>query len=150
MFGGYPYTPYFNPQTGQIMTSGAFQNQYGMQQGQGMQQNGFQAAQNAQQTMEVVPVQTIQQVEQIGLQPGQRKMVMVQNDAVVALRVADPVSGLVDTKYFNLVEFDPHAVQTQVAPVNYVTADQLEERLAAFADSLKPARAKKDAKEAAE
>lgn len=146
MFGSYPYTPYFNPQTGQIMTSGAFQNQYSMQQGQGMQQNGFQAAQNAQQTMEVVPVQTIQQVEQIGLQPGQRKMVMVQNDAVVALRVADPVSGLVDTKYFNLVEFDPHAVQTQAAPVNYVTADQLEERLAAFADSLKPtSKTKKEA-----
>lgn len=150
MFGSYPYTPYFNPQTGQIMTSGAFQNQYGMQQGPGMQQNGFQAPQNAQQTMEVVPVQTIQQVEQIGLQPGQRKMVMVQNDAVVALRVADPVSGLVDTKYFNLVEFDPHSVQTQAAPVNYVTVEQLEERFSAFADSLKPARAKKDAKEAAE
>lgn len=100
--------------------------------------------------MEVVPVQTIQQVEQIGLQPGQRKMVMVQNDAVVALRVADPVSGLVDTKYYNLVEFDPHAVQAQTAPVNYVTVEQLEERLSEFADSLKPARAKKDAKEAAE
>lgn len=89
--------------------------------------------------IEVVPVQTIQQVEQVGLQPGQRKMVMVQNDAVVALRVADPVSGLVDTKYYNLVEFDPRAVQSQQPQANFVTAEQLEIRLAALMDSLKPA-----------
>lgn len=148
MFGGYPYGPYFNPQTGQIMTTGAQPMQV-----PGVPQNGFQPQQNgpqaAQPNMEVVPVQTIQQVEQIGLQPGQRKMVMVQNDAVVALRVADPVSGLVDTKYFNLVEFDPRAVQGQAVPANYVTVEQLEERLAAFADSLKPA-AGKSKKEAAE
>lgn len=134
MYGGYPYSPYFSPQTGQIMTPGIQPMQAPSQ-----PQNSFIGPQSAPQGMEVVPVQTIQQVEQIGLQPGQRKMVMVQNDAVVALRVADPVSGLVDTKYYNLVEFDPHAVQAQPAPTNYVTAEQLEERLAAFADSLKPA-----------
>lgn len=101
----------------------------------------------AQAGMEVVPVQTIQQVEQVSLQPGQRKMVMVQNDAVVALRVADPVSGLVDTKYYNLVEFDPRAAVSASPAQNYVTPEQLEARLAAFADSLKPANAKKEAAE---
>ncbi len=122
--------------------------QYG-QQSVTMPQNAYMQPQAANPSMEVVPVQTIQQVEQVGLQPGQRKMVMVQNDAVVALRVADQVSGLVDTKYYHLVEFDPRMMQT--APANYVTTEQLEERLSALVDSLKPSgKSKKDAKEAAE
>lgn len=122
--------------------------QYG-QQPMSMQQNAYMQQQAATPAMEVVPVQTIQQVEQVGLQPGQRKMVMVQNDAVVALRVADPVSGLVDTKYYNLVEFDPRMMQAQSA--NYVTAEQLEARLSALMDSLMPSgKPKKDAKEANE
>lgn len=122
--------------------------QYG-QQPMSMQQNAYMQQQAATPAMEVVPVQTIQQVEQVGLQPGQRKMVMVQNDAVVALRVADPVSGLVDTKYYNLVEFDPRMMQAQSA--NYVTAEQLESRLSALMDRLMPSgKPKKDAKEANE
>lgn len=122
--------------------------QYG-QQPMSMQQNAYMQQQAATPAMEVVPVQTIQQVEQVGLQPGQRKMVMVQNDAVVALRVADPVSGLVDTKYYNLVEFDPRMMQAP--PANYVTAEQLEARLSALMDSLRPAsKSNKDAKEANE
>lgn len=129
------FQPYGNPQYGhQPMT---------------IPQSAYMQPQSAAHAMEVVPVQTIQQVEQVGLQPGQRKMVMVQNDAVVALRVADPVSGIVDTKYYNLVEFDPRMMQAQ--PANYVTAEQLEARLSALVDSLRSSsKPKKDAKEAAE
>ena len=60
----YNYNPYY-PQFGQ-QNSIYPQNQF------------IQNQQNP--GMEVVPVPTIQQVEQVGLQPGQRKMVMVQNE----------------------------------------------------------------------
>lgn len=136
---GYPYSPYFSPQTGQIMAPG---------QVPGIMQNAPQGPQNAPQGMEVIPVQTIQQVEQVQVQPGQRKMVLVQNEPVIAARSADNM-GLVATDYFRLEKFDPHAVaQAAPAAANYVTPEQLEERLTAFAESLKPAgRAKKEAAE---
>lgn len=92
--------------------------------------------------MEVIPVQTIQQVEQVQVQPGQRKMVLVQNEPIIANRTADSM-GLVTTDYFRLERFDPNAIPAQAPAQNYVTVEQLEERLSAFADSLKPTRPKK-------
>jgi hypothetical protein len=87
-------------------------------------------AQNAQQSgMEVVPVQTIQQVEQVGVQPGQRKLVLVQNEPVIAARSADNM-GLTTTEFYRLEKYDPHTVQT---PVEYVTRQEFE----AFIESLK-------------
>jgi hypothetical protein len=86
--------------------------------------------QNAQQSgMEVVPVQTIQQVEQVGVQPGQRKLVLVQNEPVIAARSADNM-GLTTTEFYRLEKYDPHTVQ---APVEYVTRQEFE----AFIESLK-------------
>lgn len=89
--------------------------------------------QNPQSGMELVQVQTVQQVEQVPVQPGQRRYIMVQNVPVIAARYADNVSGLTTTDYFRLEKFDPNAVPPQP---EYITAEQLETRLAAFADSL--------------
>lgn len=130
---GHP-SPYMDPMTGQWV----------MPQMQGMQSPGMMqnTAQHQQNTMEVIPVQTIQQVEQVQVQPGQRKMVLVQNEPIIANRTADSM-GLVTTDYFRLERFDPNAITAQAPAQNYVTAEQLEERLSAFADSLKPTKPKK-------
>lgn len=81
--------------------------------------------------MEVVPVSLIQQVEQVQVQPGQRKMVLVQNEPVIASRSADNM-GLVTTEYYRLEKFIPGA---SVAPQagDYVTRQEFN----AFIESLK-------------
>lgn len=138
MFSNYPYSPYFNPQTGQIMTPGMTQNFSNMQ----SQQNTPQIAQNVTQSGPGwIMTQTVKQVEQVSVQPGQKAWIMVQNEPVFALRTADNM-GLITTDYYRFEKFDPSNTATEPA-VSYVTSEQLEERLAAFADSLKPARAKK-------
>lgn len=129
--------PYIDPQTGQWVIPPMQSMQM-----PGMTQNGSQPPQNAPHGMEVIPVQTIQQVEQVQVQPGQRKMVLVQNEPVIAARSADNM-GLVSTDYFHLERFDPKAAVPAAPAANYVTPEQLEERLTAFAESLKPARVKK-------
>lgn len=134
---GYPYSPYFNPQTGQIMAPGVMQNSMGMQV-PGMQQNAPQVAQNG---PGWIMAQTVKQVEQVSVQPGQKAWIMVQNEPVFALRTADNM-GLITTDYYRFEKFDPSATPAEPEPA-YVTAAQLEERLATFADSLKPTRAKK-------
>lgn len=123
-----PYTGYPSPSV-RPMWPGAYQpQQMPTQPTQGMP--------------EVVPVPTIQQVEQVGLQPGHRKIVMVQNAPVIAMRVADQVSGLIDTKYYNLVEFTP-GTQPQADGNDYVTRKEFDE----FVKSLKPENGKKEAAE---
>lgn len=134
---GYPYSPYFSPQTGQIMAPGMMQNSMGMQ-APGMQQNAPQGPQNG---PGWIMAQTIKQVEQVSVQPGQKAWIMVQNEPVFALRTADNM-GLITTDYYRFEKFDPSAAPAEPAPA-YVTVEQLEERLATFADSLKPTKAKK-------
>lgn len=126
--------PYIDPMSGQLVMP-----QMQSIQTSGIMQNNAQPRTN---TMEVIPVQTIQQVEQVQVQPGQRKMVLVQNEPIIANRTADSM-GLVTTDYFRLERFDPNAIPAQAPAQNYVTVEQLEERLSAFADSLKPTRPKK-------
>lgn len=91
---------------------------------------------------ELVTVQTVVQVEQVGLQPGQRKIVMVQNEPVIASRYADNM-GLVATEYYHLEKFDPAAAAPPA--VEYVTRKEFTE----FVESLKPAKkaAKKEDEE---
>lgn len=80
--------------------------------------------------LDIVTVQTIQQVEQVQINPGQRRLVMVQNEPVVAMRVADNM-GLASTEYYQLVKFDPNTRATaQAVDCNkYITEEQLESRL---------------------
>lgn len=114
------FTPYGYPQFGQ-QANGYPQNMY-------MPNN---ATVQAPSGMEVVPVSLIQQVEQVQVQPGQRKMVLVQNEPVIASRFADNM-GLVTTEYYRLGKFIPGA---SVAPQtgDYVTRQEFN----AFVESLK-------------
>lgn len=134
---GYPYSPYFSPQTGQIMAPGTMQNSMGTQ-APGMQQNTPQGPQNG---PGWIMAQTVKQVEQVSVQPGQKAWIMVQNEPVFALRTADNM-GLITTDYYRFEKFDPSAAPAEPTPT-YVTVEQMEERLAVFADSLKPAKTKK-------
>lgn len=107
----------------------------------GFPANGYMGQQaSSQGNQELVPVQTVDQVEQVQVQPGQRRIVMVQNEPVIAARIADNM-GLVTTQYYQLTPYDPHAVTSIVPAQNYITEEQfdqrLEQRLAAFAESLK-------------
>lgn len=87
---------------------------------------------------ELVTVQTINQVEQVGIQPGQRRIVMVQNEPVIAVRAADQM-GLASTEYYRLEKFDPAAVHA-VPVADYVTRKEFED----FVASIKAAK-KEDA-----
>ena len=63
----------------------------------------------------VVQVPTIENVEQIQLQPEEKKIVLVQNQPVLAMRTADAM-GLVSTRYFALSDYDPHVQQASAHP----------------------------------
>lgn len=127
------YNPYFGVGMAQNYPQwqGAY-NQPMNAQPQGQQMGG----------MEVIPVQTIQQVEQVSLQPGQRKMVMVQNEPVVAARAADNM-GLVTTEYYRLEKFIP-GTQAAAPTADYITRQEFND----FVSSLE--QTKKTKKEAAE
>lgn len=129
-YDNYPYNPYNmyqQPQNNMQMT--------------GMQQQPQQQA-TARPDIEVVPVQMLQQVEQVQVQPGGRKLVMVQNEPVIAMRAADNM-GLVTTDYYQLVKFSPNASPPVSEPgAKYVTEEQLESRLSALIASLQKSAAK--------
>jgi hypothetical protein len=89
----------------------------------------MQQTQQTQQGSELVTVQTIAQVEQVSLQPGQRKMVMVQNEPIIAARVADQM-GLVTTEYYQLTKYVPNAGAP--AQGDYITRKEFEEFVASL------------------
>lgn len=131
MYGGYnpyqinPYQPY-PPQPQQMQNTQALQ--------QGMKVSGI----------TVVQVPTIEHVEQVQMFPGERKIVLVQNNPdFMAIRVADN-AGFVNTEYRMSHVFDPKAAQqqqqVQYAPLDSVV--QLKKEL----DDLKKMMEGKDAK----
>ena len=70
---------------------------------------------------------TIKHVEQIQVQPGSKAWVMVQNEPVFALRVADQM-GLVTTDYYRFEKIDPASMQP--AAPEYVTRAEFEQFVA--------------------
>lgn len=132
MYGGYnPYA--FNP----------YNQQYLMQQQQ-MQQMQQVQPESKVPGITVVQVPTIDHVEQIQMLPGERKIVLVQNNPdFLAIRVADN-AGFVNTEYRMSQVFDPKAAQqqqqVQYAPLDSVV--QLKKEL----DDLKKMMEGKDAK----
>ena len=82
-----------------------------------------QQAQPQQPLFTVAQVPTAESVDQIQLQPNERKIILVQNQPVLAMRSADAM-GLVNTRYFQLVDYDPHAqqsgTQAEYAPLGVV------------------------------
>lgn len=121
----------FNPY--QMNNFGQNMNGYG-QQFQQMQQSQAQQMQ-APGGMDIVTVQNVQQVEQIQLSPGQRRLVMVQNEPVVAMRSADNM-GIATTEYYQLVKFNPSDTRQKTAENDYITKEQLESRLSEMFEQL--------------
>lgn len=70
-------------------------------------------------------VQTLEQVEQIAVQPGQVAWVMVQNEPVFARREADRM-GLITTEYCRFERFDPKAAAAARPVTDYVTREEFE------------------------
>lgn len=65
-------------------------------------------------------VQTVNQVEQVAVQPGQVAWIMVQSEPVFARREADRM-GLISTEYCRFERFDPKAAAQNAPAVEYVT-----------------------------
>lgn len=70
-------------------------------------------------------VQTLSQVEQIAVQPGQVAWIMVQNEPVFARREADKM-GLITTEYCRFERFDPKAAAAEPQAHDYVTREEFE------------------------
>lgn len=68
-------------------------------------------------------VPDIKQVEQVQVQPGGKAWVMVQNEPVFALRVADQM-GLVTTSYYRFEKIDPAAMAAPAPAADYVTREE--------------------------
>lgn len=99
-------------------------NQYNRQPYNGYGQ--MQQPQVAQTPFLMVP--TIADVDKVVAQAGETRWIMVQNDAVIAVKTASAV-GYATTEYYRLSKFDPASMQTPAPGCNYVTEQQMEERI---------------------
>lgn len=79
-----------------------------------------------------IPVTDIKQVEQVQVVPGGKAWVMLQNEPVFALRVADQM-GLVTTSYYRFEKIDPEAVSAPAQSSEYVTRAEFQQ----FINSLR-------------
>lgn len=72
-----------------------------------------------------IVVQTVEQVEQVAVQPGQEAWIMVQNEPVFARREANRM-GLISTEYCRFEKWDPHATAEKEQAAEYVTRAEFE------------------------
>lgn len=79
-----------------------------------------------------VPVTDIKQVEQVQVAPGGKAWVMLQNEPIFALRVADQM-GLVTTSYYRFEKIDPAAMSTPASSQEFVTRAEFQR----FVESLR-------------
>lgn len=94
-----------------------------------MLQNANQQNQNG--LPSISQVNTIKQVEQIQVHPGGKMLVLVANEPVIAMRMADNM-GLTTTDYYKIAKFDPESSSNQ-KDNDYVTRAEFQQ----FIDSLK-------------
>lgn len=113
---GYPYqAPQMGAFSSAMMQPGMMQNA-----AQTATQTQFSPLQETKITAALVP--TVDQVERVQMLPGERKIILVQNDPnFLAIRVADN-AGFVSTEYRTSQVIDPKtaAQQVQYAPVQAV------------------------------
>lgn len=77
-------------------------------------------------------VQSVEQVENVAVQPGQKAWIMVQNEPIFALRTAD-MMGLCNTEYYRFEKYEPiPKAQAQ----QYVTIEQFENLKESINESL--------------
>lgn len=73
-------------------------------------------------------VPTIADVDKVVAQSGETRWIMVQNDAVIAVKTANAM-GYATTEYYRLTKFDPAAVRTTVQATDYVTSAQVDDKI---------------------
>lgn len=86
--------------------------------------NQFQPWQQQQRTQNSGPwivVPTVQQIEQVSVQPNGKAWIMAQNEAIFALRSADQM-GLVTTDYYRFEKINPEQMQQSG---QYVTKEEM-------------------------
>lgn len=116
---------------------GQVQRMAGMMAPQMQRQQPMMQMQQAQQMQQVngpdwIRVANMAQVEQVSVQPGQTRWILVQSDPVFATRVADNI-GLIQTKYYRFEEIDPSAMQATPQAQAGVTAEAYEALLSRVA-----------------
>lgn len=72
-----------------------------------------------------IRVATMAQVEQVSVEPGQTRWILVQSHPVFATRAADNI-GLIQTKYYKFEEIDPAAMQAPTQAQAGVTPEAYE------------------------
>lgn len=122
---GYPY------QAPQMGAYGA-----GMMQ-PGMMQNAPQTAPQQPQSAgpAVMQVSTVKQVEQVQVQPGGKALVLVANEPVIAMRMADNM-GLTTTDYYHIEKFDPDAAPAAAVAGDVVTRAEFNQTVQALVQQI--------------
>lgn len=115
-FGGWQSNPYSK------------MSPMGFGQGQYQQQMAQQAAPQSGGQSPFTMVPTIADVDKVMVQPGETRWIMVQNEPVIAVKKADTM-GYASGEYYRLTKIDPAAMQTPAPGCNYVTEQQMEERI---------------------
>lgn len=87
--------------------------------------------------IDILYVPDLRSVDNVQILPMQKKLVMVQNEPVIAMRVSDSM-GLVTTDYYRLEKFDPgkSVGSSPENTVDYITKDQLEARLSEMFEQI--------------
>lgn len=81
-------------------------------------------------------VPTIADVDKVVAQSGETRWIMVQNDAVIAVKTANAM-GYATTEYYRLTKFDPSAMRTAAQSTDYITAAEVDDKInAAIAQAL--------------
>lgn len=74
-----------------------------------------------------IQVSNVQQIDQIGVEPGGKRWVMVQNQPVFAFLSADEM-GLITKRYFKFFEFDPSKEVSETSNSgDYATRQEVQE-----------------------
>lgn len=126
----------YNPYASGFVNPYAFNNNFDNQNMSNMPQMQQSQTSATQNDLSIAYVQTVAQVEQVQLPPGARRLIMVQNEPVVAMRVADSM-GLTTTDYYKLTKYNPSESAPVAESTRYVTEEQLEARLKDLLEKMK-------------
>lgn len=87
-------------------------------------------------------VGTAKEFDSVTIQPGRQALIMAQNDPYIAFKSADAM-GMVTTSLYRL---EPVTADQISGPMpEYVTRTEFQQTIQQIIDSVKPARAKKEA-----
>lgn len=82
----------------------------------------------------VMQVPTLKQVDQAPVQPGGKALVLVANEPVIAMKVADNM-GITTTDYYHIAKFDPDAAAPAPAG-DFVPRSEFSQTVQALLDKI--------------